>query len=465
MRLLLAFLLALAVATPAAARETLQTPVTLPAGQRAEIDRIAAEVLAATSVPSASIAIVKNGAIAYAQAYGEARPGVRATPETRYAIGSISKQFTAAALLLLAEEGRLTLDATLQPLVPGLTRGGEITVRQILSHTAGYRDYWPQDFVPGLMTRPINAQGIMTRWARIPLDYAPGAEYRYSNTGFTIAGVIAERLSGQSLHAFQQARLFAPLGMTGVTEIDSGPLTGPLDSVGHARWGLGPVRPAVKEGPGWLWAIGELAMRPTDLALWNVNLMKGGPVLSAASKAAMTTSVTLTGGATANYGLGLDVRARDGKRVWSHGGAVSGYLADNRVFPDEDLAITVLTNGEFGGAHEALAARLRFLLREQPPKVEAARTMLAAFQAGRIDRTRLTPNGAAYYTDAAVRELARTLRPLGAARLVTLDADRLRGGLTVELYTVTFAARRATIIARADPATGRYEQFVVDFGA
>jgi D-alanyl-D-alanine carboxypeptidase len=458
----LVFILALLVAAPAFA-DTRTLPVSLSAHERTEVDAIVREVLDATKVPSASIAIVRDGAIVHAQAYGQARPGVRATPETRYAIGSISKQFTAAALLLLVEEGKLTLDDKLEPHVPNLTRGREINIRQILSHTSGYRDYWPQDYVPDLMSRPIDAQGILTRWSRIPLDYEPGAEYRYSNTGFTVAGLIVEKSAASSLHAFQQQRIFSPLGMSGVTEIDSGPLTGPQDSIGYSRWALGPVRPAVKEGKGWLYAIGDLAMRPRDLALWNINLMRGGPVLSAASKAAMTTQVKFTNGSPANYGLGLDVRTRNGKRVWSHGGAVSGYLADNTIFPDENLAITVLTNGEFGGAQEGISGRLQYLLRAQSPKVAAAASMLAQFQTGAIDRTRLTPNANAYYTDSALRALSRTLRPLGPARLLTLDADRLRGGFTVELYSVVFATRRATVIARAEPQSGRYEQFVVDF--
>jgi hypothetical protein len=220
----------------------------------------------------------------------------------------------------------------------------------------------------------------------------------------------------------------------------------------------------VKEGRGWLYAIGDLAMRPTDLALWNISLMKG-TLLKPASLATMTTSVTLTNGQPANYGAGIDVRTINGKRVWSHGGAVSGYLANNAIYADENLAITVLTNGEFGGVQDALTARLGFLLRAQPPKVIAARDMLAQFQRGEIDRARFTANANAYYTDAAIRELSRLLRPLGPARLIQLQADRLRGGLTVEVYAVTFADRRATIVARADPATGRYEQFVVDFGA
>lgn len=428
-----------------------------------EIDAIAEETLRTSGVPSASIAIVRDGEIAYAEAYGVARSRTRATTGTRYAIGSISKQFTAACILMLAEDGKLTLDDKIDPYVPTLTRGRDITIRQILSHTSGYRDYWPQDFVPGLMQRPTSAQATLTRWARIPLDYEPGAEYRYSNTGFTIAGLIVEKVAGAPLHQVQQQRIFNRLGMTSATEIDSGPLGGADDSQGHARWGLSTPQPAVKEGRGWLYAIGELAMTPSDLARWNISLMRG-TLLKPASLAAMTTSVMLTNGNPANYGAGLDVRTINGKRVWSHGGAVSGYLANNVIYADENLAVTVLTNGEFGGVQDALTARLAFLLRAQPPKVIAARDMLAQFQRGQIDRTRFTANGNGYYTDAVVQDLARTLRPLGSARLIQLQTDRLRGGLTVEVYAVTFADRRVTIVARADPATGKYEQFVVDFG-
>jgi len=462
--LLVAFVATLLATAPAYA-----APLT--AAERIDVDAIAREALASSGVPSASIAIVRGDEIAYAQAYGQARPGVRATTETRYAIGSISKQFTAVALLLLQEDGKLRLDDRIEARVPSLTRGRDITLAQLLSHTSGYRDYWPQDFVPGLMQRPTDAQSILTRWARIPLDYEPGAEFRYSNTGYTAAGLVVERAARQPLHAFLRARIFTPLGMTGATEIDSGPLSGPAGSIGYARLALGPVRPAVKEGRGWLWAIGDLAMRPTDLALWNLHLMSGNlnamnsvRVLSDESKAAMTTSVLLTNGQPANYGLGLFVRTANGKRLWQHDGAVSGYLADNRIYPDEKLAITVLTNGEFGGVHGALSARLQFLLRAQPPKVVAAREMLQQFAAGRIDRARFTANGNEYYTDGTVAEIARTLRPLGPPRVITLEADRLRGGLTVEVYTLTFASRRATLVARADPASGKYEQFVVDFG-
>ena len=130
-----------------------------PASQ-SRIDRIAEQVLEQTGVPSASVALVQHGKLVYTHAYGYARlatataPAIPATPEMRYSIGSISKQFTAAAILLLQEEGKLSLDDPVGKYVPGLTRGNEVTIRQILSHTSGYQDYWPEDYVMTPMLHP-----------------------------------------------------------------------------------------------------------------------------------------------------------------------------------------------------------------------------------------------------------------------------------------------------------------------
>src|SRR5271169_4464588 len=142
---------------------------------RDRIDRIALQVLEQTGVPSASIAIVQHGKLAYTHAYGSARlatknaPAIPATPEMRYSIGSISKQFTAAAILLLQEEGKLSLDDPVSKYIPGLTRGNDVTIRQILSHTSGYQDYWPEDYVMTPMLQAETAQQILDTWAKKPL--------------------------------------------------------------------------------------------------------------------------------------------------------------------------------------------------------------------------------------------------------------------------------------------------------
>ena len=122
---------------------------TLPVETRAAIDKAGAEVLATTGAPSASIAVVRDGRVAYVHAYGLAilQPPTPATTAMRYSIGSISKQFTAAAVLLLAEDGKLSLDDTVGKWLPDLTRANEVTIRQLLSMTSGYQDFWPQDYV------------------------------------------------------------------------------------------------------------------------------------------------------------------------------------------------------------------------------------------------------------------------------------------------------------------------------
>src|SRR5262245_53424827 len=176
-----------------------QTAVALPESVRTRIDSIVAEELKTSGAPSVSLAIVKDGAIAYANAYGNARvqPPTKATPSMRYSIGSVSKQFTAAAILLLAEEGRLSLDDKVSQFVPDLTRANDVTLRQLLSMTSGYQDYWPQDYVMVPMQKPITTRQIMTDWARKPLDFDPGTQWQYSNTNYVIAGAIVEKAGGK----------------------------------------------------------------------------------------------------------------------------------------------------------------------------------------------------------------------------------------------------------------------------
>ena len=143
---------------------------------RGKIDKIATDALAGSGVPSASVAVVKDGKIVYLKAYGSARlePVTPATSTMRYSIGSISKQFTAVAMLLLQEQGKLSLDDKVAKFIPDLTRANEVTIRQLLSHTSGYQDYWPQDYVMPMMMKPVTAAKILDMWARKPLDFDPG---------------------------------------------------------------------------------------------------------------------------------------------------------------------------------------------------------------------------------------------------------------------------------------------------
>lgn len=431
---------------------------------RAEIDRSARKVLAASGVPSASVSIVRDGTIQYVQAYGSARlePATPARPGMRYSIGSISKQFTAAAVMMLVDEHKLSLDDPVSKFIPTLTRARDVSIRQLLSHTSGYQDYWPQDYVPPFMTKPIAADGILDIWARKALDFEPGTEWQYSNTNYVIAGLVVEKVAGTPLFRFLQARIFGPLGMTSVASIDTGRL-GDTDPVGYLRYALGPLRPAPKEGSGWLFAAGELAMTAEDLTRWDLAILEGR-LLSPDSWREMQTEVRLRNGVGTHYGLGLDVLARDGRRVLAHGGEVSGFTATNTVFPDDRAAISVLTNEDAADACSVLTREIEKLIfpnRSGASAAEArARRIFEGLQQGTIDRSLFTDNANAYFSELAVRDFSKSLAPLGPVSAVAQTTQKDRGGMTFRRIEIRFPKRTLAILER-DMPDGKIEQFQV----
>jgi len=166
------FILFAFIAAPVAAQP-------LSADDNARIDRIVNDALSATGVPSASIAVVRDGRIVLARAYGRQSPTMPvASPDALYQIASVSKQFTAAAILILRDQGKLTLDDPVSRYVPGITGGERITIRQLLNHTSGLQDYWPQDYSFEAMSHPVTPQQIVARWAHQPLDFEPGTEWQ-----------------------------------------------------------------------------------------------------------------------------------------------------------------------------------------------------------------------------------------------------------------------------------------------
>ncbi len=441
-----------------------QTDGTLSPDLRAGVDRIAREVLAATGVPSASLAIVRDGRVAYVEAYGDARlePRTPASAGMRYSIGSISKQFTSAAILMLAEERKLSLDDPVSRFVPALTRGDEVTVRQLLSHTSGYQDYWPQDYVPPFMLREITVSGILDRWAKIPLDFDPGTQYQYSNTNYVIAGLIIEKASGRPFLEYLRARIFAPLGMMSVIDVDQGRLAS-SDPIGYLRYALGPPREAPKEGKGWLFAAGELAMTARDLARWNVSLLERS-LLTPASYREMETDVRLKNGLGTRYGLGVGVTMESGHRVLGHGGEVSGFTAENAVFPDDRAAISVLTNQDSADAASAIIRKIALLLFAKQGSAAAsearARQVFDGLQQGKIDRSLFTANANSYFTDQALRDFASSLGPLGKPEEFKQTSQRDRGGMTFHAFEVKYPKKTLALWER-DMPDGKIEQFQV----
>jgi CubicO group peptidase (beta-lactamase class C family) len=460
-----AIVVALLVAAPSSWADTVPAPAVLSADAQRRIDEAAAEVLADTGAASASVAIVKDGRTAYLKAYGDARlePRQAAQPGTLYAIGSISKQFTAAALLLLQQDGRLSLDDRVGKFVPDLTRGGDITIRQLLSHTSGYQDYWPQDYMFPLMTEPASPEFIMDRWARRPLDYEPGSTWQYSNTGYVIAARIVEKASGQPFFEFLKQRVFTPLGMKSVVDFDREPHAAGMAEA-YTQYALGPSHVARPSAPGWLFGAGQLAMTAADLARWDESLMKRD-LLSPASYLQLETDTRLASGAGTRYGLGVGVGSENQRRRLGHGGAVNGFTSENLVYPDDGAAVVVLVNQDASAASGQLAEKLAEILFDevQPAGVAAtarARAIFAGLQRGELDRSQLTSNADFYFTAQAVADFQASLAPLGAPTEFRQTRRWLRGGMIGRSYDAKFADRTLRVWTYEVP-DGRLEQFQV----
>ena len=458
-RHLLALPLAL-LAMPAAAQDL--TPA-----ETAKVDAIVADTLAKTGVPSASIAIVRGGRTVYVKAYGKQSETLKDTNADRpYQIASISKQFTAAALLLLEDEGKLSLDDTVAKWLPGITGGDKIKLRQLLSHTSGLQDYWPQDYSFAAMAKPTTPQSIVDRWAKKPLDFEPGAQWQYSNTGYVVAGLIAEKAAGKPLLAYLQAKIFKPLG---IKAIDQDKAIGPAFPQGYGRFALGPVRPETPSASGWLYAAGELSMSAADLAKWDIARINRS-VLAADDWLAQESTVKLTDGKDTGYGLGVFAATRDGRLRIEHSGEAVGFISENVVYPDDKAAFVVLTNSWSAGAASQIAGQLSatFLpatksaaTADDDAAAVKARLVFDQLRGGTLDRALLTEDANYYFTPTAIADYRASLGPLGDPQSFTAGRTALRGGFVIRGYTIKYADRTLRLSTFFEPTTGKIEQFLV----
>jgi CubicO group peptidase (beta-lactamase class C family) len=437
----------------------------LSAEQRANIDSIARKALETAGVPGASLAVVKDGQIVYLQAYGSARldPTMPATTQMQCSIGSVSKQFTATAILMLQEEGKLSLDDKVGKWLPELTRANDITLRQVLSMTAGYQDYAPQDYMIPEWEKPISTKQILDRWARIPLDFEPGTKWQYSNTNYVIAGVIIEKITGQPMFNFVRDRILKPLNLTSALDTNAKKLPD-NDPQGYFRYALGPLRPAPHEGPGWMFAAGELAMTANDLCKWDISLMHES-LMKPSSYLAVETETLLKNGVGTRYGLGMAVTSVRGHRLLEHSGEVSGFTAENIVLPDDNFAVAVLTNQDAVSAGSNIGRGIMNAFLDSAnvsdPKQDAlVRKVFDDLRAGKIDRSLFTDNANSYFTDQALHDYSTSLTVLGEVQSFKQTSNSLRGGMTHMSYEVKFPSKTVGINIYQMP-NGKFEQYLI----
>lgn len=434
----------------------------------AAIDAAVTRVMKDTGVPSVEIAVVRSGEIVLDRAWGKpSETIIAADPALPYQIASNSKQFLAALLLMLENDGKLNLDDPVSKWVPGVTDADRMTVRQLLSHTAGLQDFWPQDYAFKAMETPVDPVGIVARWGTKPLDYAPGTRWQYSNTGYVVAGMIAEKAGGAPLWQQFEDRIFKPLGIHPYRLDDT---NGPGFPQGYHRYALGPARAATPPAAGWLWAAGEISMTAAELAEWDIARIER-KLLPAEDWAEMERPVRLSDGTTNGYGLGVYNRTLGGRRVIDHGGESVGFLSQNTVWPDDGIAVVVLTNADFSGATSLLTGEIAGIVLPKGPAAqdnEAARTedaqaTVAGLLKGVADPARFTENGIAWFKPEVLKDYRTSLAPLGPLRKVELTrTPRLRGGFVNRVYILTFAKGKLTLSTYAEPGEhGRWEQFMI----
>lgn len=437
-----------------------QTEASLPQ----ELDSDIAAMRSAFGVPSLSVAVIKGGEVVYAMAFGDSDLNKQsaAGTQTRYAVGSISKQFTAAALLLEQEKGKVLLDDRVAKYLPDLTRANEVTIRELLSHTSGYEDYAPQDYLIPSWTKPTTSQAILDGWAKKPLNFDPGTQWQYSNTNYVIAADILEKVSGQELLSYLREHFFAPLGMASAGDCSA---KSDDDASAYTRYALGPARPVGREGPGWYFGAGELCMTAADLAKWDQAFL-AKKLLSPKSYDEFTSEVKLKNGKGTGYALGLTIGEFHGTRRVSHSGEVSGFLAANSVFPDKHAAVVILTNEDgvnlIGPLTQVISALLvdpdQATSKKQDHEV---REVLLSLQEGRIDRTLLTENAKSYFSDIALNDYRISLAPLGELEVLSLQSKQQRGGMTHLSYRAHFEKNTVLLNIYVMP-DGKFEQFLVE---
>jgi D-alanyl-D-alanine carboxypeptidase len=312
----------------------------------ATIDSLATAFLADGPVAAVSVAVVKGRDTILMKGYGLAdiENEVPATPRTVYRIGSITKQFTSAAIMRLVEQGKLSLEDTLGKLLPSAAPAWQgITLRRLLNHTSGIRSYtgigprwqrrWREDMSPDTIVGLVRDD---------TLDFKPGSQWRYNNTGYVLLGMIIERASGKPYASFLEDEFYRPLGLSQTYYCSQRPI------IKHRAQGYdrAPGRQLVNTeylSMTQPFSAGALCSTVGDLVAWQ-RALAGGRVVRPASYGAMTTPESLTDGKPLTYGYGLGVSGLAKHRKVSHGGGINGFITDLSYYPDDTLHVVVLAN-------------------------------------------------------------------------------------------------------------------------
>ena len=321
----------------------------------ARIDAIVGQVMADEASAGAAVEVVYKGQVVLAKGYGKANVelDVPMSEHNVFRIGSITKQFTAAAIMRLVERGKLKLDDDVGKLLPDAPlQGKHITLAQLLTHTSGIKNYTELKEVHGPL--PLPKERLYLLLKDQPFDFEPGQSWHYSNSNYYLLGLIIEKVSGRKYRDFLQGEVIARAGLKHTLYCDNDPI------IPNRVEGYSPDGPRVKNAEpvdmSAPFAAGALCSTAGDLVAW-AQALAGGKVVTPASYTKMTTPVKTADGKGPPYGFGLGLGNRDGHRRVAHNGGINGFTSVLVTFPDDGLIVAVLANTD-GTIPDALAQRI-----------------------------------------------------------------------------------------------------------
>ena len=393
-----------------------------------------------------------------------------------YPIGSISKQFTATAILILQQQGKLSLKTRSASIFPELTRSHDVKIINLLTHTSGYQDYAPQDYTIPAWKLPGNPLKVVHEFAGKPLDFDPGTQWQYSNTNFVLAALIVQKVSGEPFAQVpprQRPQARAALKTSSTSTSTKPNSRSPATCATRSR----PSAPPRSKPPA---GTSATATWPCPSASSSSGTSPSSTRPSSPPPATSrwrppSSSPTARTPTTASA---YEILNFNGRKVIEHSGEVGGFVAENILFPDEHVAIAVLTNQEASGAAADITKQIApLVLPAAAPAATSAvdpattaaeafaphlQTIVAGLQKGNIDRSLFTANCNDYFDATALADYQSSLAPLGTITSVTVGRARLRGGMTFSSYRVAFSGGTTLLFTVYLQPDGKIEQLLVE---
>jgi CubicO group peptidase (beta-lactamase class C family) len=432
------------LATFAAMLLLITVPCSAQDGTATKVDDFVRTQLQKQHIPGVAVAVVKNGEIILAKGYGFANVehGVAVKPETIFQSGSVGKQFTATAVMMLVEEGKISLDEKISTYLGEVPPTWQnITVRHLLTHTSGLTDY-PDDFD---FRRDYTEADLLKRAQAITPAFQAGGKWQYSNLGYVTLGILIRKVSGKFYGDFLQERVFKPLGMTTARIISE------ADIVPNRAAGYRLVKDELKN-QNWVsptlntTADGALYLTVLDMAKWDAALY-GERLLKKASLQQMWTPVSLNNKTTFDYGFGWSISQINGHRIIEHGGAWQGFTAYIARYVDDKLTVIALDNlagGNVGKIAHHVASiynpeLARKAIEDKEPQVTAfARDLVEKLTQNAADSNAFTIDARAEFFPARAERISRLLKPLGKLTKLELVERSDKNGLRVYGYQLSF---------------------------